>query len=662
MVDRTEGMTSAQALAVTSDASHLLIYAGAGAGKTKVIVNRILRLLDERTDPRDILAVTFTNKAADEMRERLLASGVHRLNLPLVSTFHGFCVRVIRSLPDLVGRTEEFRILDQIDADDFLSRAAQQVGIKAKRGKLVSVRESNQVVEEYERYLRMADAVDFDLIERLALQVLETPEGEAMWRGRYAHVLIDEYQDTNPRQHGIALRLDVTEREAGDVVDARDGMGGGKRVADEAGDATNTAALRFAGVLSSSNIVVVGDPRQAIYAFRGANRDLILGLMRDPAWQCVNLAENFRSVPAVVRLANVICDQDEPMVATRGEGGRAELDMVEGATQEELLVDEVGKAITRGVAPKDIAVLGRTWRALGPAKGALERAGIPVTFHLAAEDAWGTATARLAAAAAQLTVAKFSDDLAYRLYAVELAMGGGVVIDRQIVTVPMLRDRAQDEQVGALACLAQHDRDFNFWRTLAAADARKQLAIDVMREVVVALECPLEEWREIADSRLLLGVDCEEFITRWAFRSVGDSAPKDANGVQLMTVHAAKGLEWPVVFVLDVREGVYPSYRSTSEEQVEEDRRILYVAATRARDALHLLSPSTWTGFDGVERRSRPSRFLRIATDETEQAADAGVAVGTEPWRVRSIVQGAMLANIPDYHRPAEEPDDASFP
>lgn len=608
MVDRTEGMTSAQALAVTSDASHLLIYAGAGAGKTRVIVNRILRLLDERTDPRDILAVTFTNKAADEMRERLLDSGVHYRNLPLVSTFHGFCVRVIRSLPDLVGRTEEFRILDQIDADDFLVRAVSALGYKLKRGKIASAREDREVVEQYERYLRMADAVDFELIERFALRVLETPEGQEMWRGRYTHVLIDEYQDTNPRQHSIALTLDASAAKPGDVED-----GEGDQVAS---DAANTAALRFAGVLSSSNIVVVGDPRQAIYAFRGANRDLILGLMRDPAWQCISLAENFRSVPAVVRIANMICNEDAPMVATRGEGGRAELDIVAGSTQEEHLLHEVLRAIARGVAPKDIAVLGRMWRSLGPVKGALERAGVPVTFHLAADDAWGTATARLAAAAAQLTVAKFSDDLVCRLYAVELSLGGGVVLDGQIVTVPMLRNSAEAEQVGALAWLAERDSDFDFWRSLAAADARRRPAIDVMREVVTALECPLSEWHDIADSRLLWGVDCEEFISRWAFRAIGDSASKEANGVQLMTVHAAKGLEWPVVFVLDVREGVYPSHRAKSDDEVEEDRRILYVAATRARDALHMLSPATWIGFDGQERRSRVSRFLRVEDDD----------------------------------------------
>ena len=585
-MDRTQGMTSAQALAVTSRARHLLIYAGAGAGKTKVVVSRILRLLDEHTDPRDILAVTFTNKAADEMRERLLASGVHRSSLPLVSTFHGFCVRVIRSLPELVGRTAEFRILDQVDADDFLARAAREVGAKPKRGKLASVREHEEVVREYDRYLRMADAVDFEFIERAALEILSTPEGERVWRGRYTHVLIDEYQDTNPSQHGIALRLDYQE------------------------DATSTAALQFAGVLSSSNVVVVGDPRQAIYAFRGASRDLILGLMADPSWTCVKLMENFRSRAGVVEIANAICSEDEAMISTRGDGGHAMLHVVDGAPQEQFVVDEVARLIKDGMAPKDIAVLGRTWRSLGPFKGALERAGIPVTFHLAADDVWSTATARLAAAAAQLTVARFSDDLVYRLYAVELSLGGGVVIDGQIVDVAALRTRLLTEHVSALAWLAERDVDFAFWKMLNDPESKRRPALDVMREVVVALECSLSEWRDIAATALVRDVDCEDFVPRWAFRAVGDSTPKDADGVQLMTVHAAKGLEWPAVFVIDVREGVYPSYRAEDDEQVEEDRRVLYVAATRARDELYLVMPSTWTGFDGVERDARPSRFL----------------------------------------------------
>jgi len=572
-----EGLTGAQSRAVLIDDPLMLVSAGAGSGKTKTVTHRILRLMADGWMASSILAITFTNKAADEMRDRLIASGLSPRQLPIVSTFHGFAVRVIRSLPHLIQRTEQLRILDEVDAEDFLRRAARDVRNKGwEKGKLSKLREDPRVVDAYNEALRAADAVDFDLIESGCWTVLQHEEGIALWRGRFEHIFVDEYQDTNPVQSKIADALRPTQ------------------------------------------LFVVGDDRQSIYGFRGSDPAFIREAMTSPDWTHIELADNFRSLPEIVALANGICSDSSPMVARRaGEGvARMFVDERPEVGLRDAIVAYRRKANEgAGGAWKDVAVLARTWAQLGEMEHTLKAAGIPCRVYSEKYDPWRTATGRSIAAALQLVCSPYADDLALRIYAIAmldyslhnpLAERPGEVRD--------VRAMAGSHRKGVLHHLADcaafdSTPGGDLWKIISEAQ-RDDSALELAKKVAELVSFPADELLDVLDSPLLRS-DIEDFITRWAFRATVDAVKPNEDVVHLMTIHAAKGLEWPMVVVLDVRDGVFPARRASStEESEEEDRRVLYVGATRARDVLVLSRPSVTTWFDGRQIDTIPSPFL----------------------------------------------------
>ena len=573
-----EGLTDTQARAVLVDHPQILVSAGAGSGKTKTVVHRILRLMADGWMGSSILAITFTNKAADEMRDRLLASGLSKRQLPIVSTFHGFAVRVIRSLPHLIQRTEQLRILDEVDAEDFLRRAARDVRVKAwETAKLSKLRDDSKVMAAYAEAMRAADAVDFDLIESGCWTVLQHEDGIALWRGRFAHIIVDEYQDTNPVQSKIA------------------------------------------DALQPEQLFVVGDERQSIYGFRGSDPAFIRHAMTSPEWVHIELADNFRSLPEIVTLANGICSESSPMVARREGEGVARMyvdERPEVGLRDAIVAFRRNANGRKGGAWKDVAVLARTWAQLGEMEFMLKAAGIPCRVYSEKYDPWRTAAGRALAAALQLVRSPYADDLALRIYTI-------AAFD-YAARNPLLERPAETRDVRAMA--GSHRRgvlhhlvlcaDYaptpgdDLWKIIADAKLDDN-ALELARQVAAHLDLNRDDTLDALDSPLLRGSTVEEFIDRWAFRATADAVKPGEDVVHLMTIHAAKGLEWPMVVVLDVRDGVFPARRASStEESEEEDRRVLYVGATRARDVLVLSRPSVTTWFDGRMIDTIPSPFL----------------------------------------------------
>lgn len=546
----TDGMTDAQASAVMCDDARVVVVAGAGAGKTRVIERRIRRLVGTKTSAQKVLAITFTNKAADEMRHRLEAIGWRRRDMPSIRTFHGFCVTVLRSAPSVIGRTRDFWIVDELDREELIRRAAVEIGSKVKT--LRSMEKDQTVMTEYRRLIRRADAVDFDLIEEGALLALRCPGNP--WVGAFEHVIVDEFQDSSPAQVEILHRL-------------------------------------------GAQLFIVGDPRQAIYGFRGADPTFIRAAFTGSAvgatdaaghplytdaqpWTPIYLADNFRSGEAIVRTANTICCDDQPMTAQR-DGGHVTHGVAEAV---EVLLD-----LQTRFAPEQIAVLARRWSDLEllHAQLALEgRPTAPLFVYRPQDDAWASMLARAFMALVQLVRSPHADHL----------------VARVLLQWPC----EADPPIRALARRAMHERR-NLSEIAAETNTTMSAVLDLRRRrdsgpapsssprsplhivdsVLGLVQHPLHsvELRALLSGMRFFGLD---ELEEWhAGRSHMDTTRAPAGAMHGMTIHASKGLEFDAVVVLDVRDGVFP--KASTGPAREEDRRVLYVGATRAMHELHLV-------------------------------------------------------------------------
>lgn len=550
----TDGLTDAQARAVMSLDPRMVVIAGAGSGKTRCVVRRLQRLLAGVTSANRILAITFTNKAADEMRERLRdAIRLRRVELPTIKTYHGFCVRIVRSLPGEVDRTADFWILDEVDAEDFLRRAARAVGVRtADTARLNTLRGNVQVMNEYGAALRAADALDFDMLEESALRVLRSEAGQALWRGRFTDIIVDEYQDTN------------------------------------------SAQAEMLALLAPDRLFVVGDARQAIYSFRGAEVRIIRELVASPTWSVESLDDNFRSMSAIVDTANRICCEDAPMVARRQGQGL----VFHGAGID--IGDAVQRAMDAGYRAGDIAILARTWDAAEEAALAVTCATVRVYRKM--RDVWREPVGRAALAFLTLLQSPHADELALR------------VCDRWVAGVEArdARPTARQQRRTVFDVLREHE-PFAGWslaaiggHDLELASARAALAWLAGR---VDDEHDRLELAELAEDRAAQGT-VADLLERMIGRSHMDGRDTSADVVHAMTVHAAKGLEWPVVILPDARDGVYPKRSHGALEQREEDRRTLYVAASRARDVLIITYEPSRDDHRGGIIPNFPSPFL----------------------------------------------------
>ena len=604
-------LNPAQRAAVEHGAGPLLIVAGAGSGKTRVLTTRIARLIErDGVAPSRILAVTFTNKAAGEMRERvgrLLGRDPAGM---WIGTFHGIGARLLRRFAGLVGRTAEYTIYDEDDTLALVKREMERRRVSAKelapkailaeissaKNALVSASEyetlartplakaAAQVYRELEGTLRTANAVTFDDLLTLPVQVLREHAGvREELAERFQHVLVDEYQDTNRAQYEF-VRL----------------IAGGH-----------------------GNLAVVGDDDQAIYGWRGADVRNILDFERDfPSATVVRLEENYRSTAPILDLANAVIAANverrgKTLRATRSGGEPVTLLEAADDRDEADAVVELARTwqTTRG-RWQDCAVLYRTNAQSRPMEEAMRRAGIPyrlvgaVRFYERREVKDLVAWLRL--------VANPADDEAFRRAVAAPKRGVGETTlellagEARSAGVPLLE---MSRRLGSLvgirpatrtaleALVATVDRV----RALAADAGVDQLLLEVIRETrydeALRAEGPeglerLDNVRELVTSAAEVLADdggevglrpLDHFLQRASLVAGIDQLGPDADAITMMTVHTAKGLEYPCVAVTGLEDGLFPLFRTLdAPEALEEERRLLYVAVTRAGERLQI--------------------------------------------------------------------------
>lgn len=592
-----------QRRAVESDRPRILVIAGAGSGKTRVLKDRAARLLRSGVPPASILAITFTNKAAGEMLERLrreFQDSPHWFDPSrggmIVSTFHSLAARVIRKFASVVNRTEHFSIYDEQDRRDILAAIGEELGLKIKDpDKLL---ENDTVKRLYEESLARSNALDFDGLEASFLRILkESPEALAYYRQTWKYVMVDEYQDTSFLQATIL------------------------------------------GELFPEHLFVVGDPRQAIYGFRGATVENILGMARDAEFEVIELTRNYRSGGRIVDAANALIAHNTEQFAPQESATE-----YPGAVEEISAADEPAAALaiarrvwslTRDARPQDVAILARTWRTLSHVARVMTDAGMPCRCLKEQTPLWDREEVRLLVRLMKVAANPGDDQmlaLVLRSNAWRVAGGDGVL---DADGIRKARVRAVAEEVPLLEAVGGR-----IAQAIAGAregagmqDLSRIPAADLAHDIEEALELRMTLQSRNLASRVESLVKALEEIEAWeldeknddlsasAFltyltaRQLQDAIRQDEDKTLLMTVHAAKGLEWRHVIVAGMEEGRFPLKSESRGDELEESRRLAYVAITRAREAVILVHSETaeqpWSGHQ-IEML-QPSRFIAEA-------------------------------------------------
>ncbi|SEW31477.1 DNA helicase-2 / ATP-dependent DNA helicase PcrA [Austwickia chelonae] len=647
------GLNEQQAEAVRHTGGPLLIVAGAGSGKTRVLTHRIAYLMAEReVKPWEILAITFTNKAAAEMRERVSALVGPSARSMWVSTFHSACVRILRRESERVGLPSNFSIYDSADSQRLMSMVLRDLDLDPKRypPRSFSAQVSNlknELVDEetfasrvsetnpaervlaeaysgYQRRLRQAQALDFDDLIMTTVNVLQAfPEVADHYRRRFRHVLVDEYQDTNYAQYVLVKELVGPEG-------PEDG-----RVPGE--------------------LCVVGDADQSIYAFRGATIRNIVEFEQDyPQARTILLEQNYRSTQTILRAANAVISRNtsrrpKNLWTDSGEGAKIVGYVADSEHDEAAFIarriDELGDR--HGVRPGDVAIFYRTNAMSRALEEVLVRVGLPykvvggTRFYERREVKDALAYLRVIANSADtvnlrriLNVPKrgigdraeaciaslaerdgitFAEALTRPEDAPGLATRSAAAITRFVALLDELR--AVDESGAGVAAVvgAVVEQSGYLEELRQSRDPQDETRIENLAELVAVAQ-EFDEARASAED-LSPETALADFLEQVALVADSDDIPDDplaeSQGVvTLMTLHTAKGLEFPVVFLVGMEDGVFPHVRSLGEAQeLEEERRLAYVGITRARERLHLTRAATRSAW-GAPQYNPASRFL----------------------------------------------------
>ncbi|MEV4330234.1 DNA helicase PcrA [Streptomyces sp. NPDC049597] len=640
-----EGLNEQQRAAVVHTGSPLLIVAGAGSGKTRVLTHRIAHLLATRhVHPGQILAITFTNKAAGEMKERVEQLVGPRAHAMWVMTFHSACVRILRRESKKLGFTSSFSIYDAADSKRLMSLVCRDLELDPKKfpPKSFSAKISNlknELIDEetfadqaadgfektlaeayrmYQARLREANALDFDDIIMTTVHLLQAfPDVAEHYRRRFRHVLVDEYQDTNHAQYTLVREL----------------VGEGYED------------------LEPAELCVVGDADQSIYAFRGATIRNILQFEEDyPDATTILLEQNYRSTQTILSAANAVIERNESrrpknLWTNAGAGARITGYVADTEHDEaQFVADEIDRLTDAGEAKAgDVAVFYRTNAQSRVFEEIFIRVGLPykvvggVRFYERKEVRDVLAYLRV--------LANPEDNVPLRRILNVPKRGIGeraeAMIDalalRERITFPQALRRV-DEAYGMAARSANAVKRFNVLmeelRTIAESGAGPATVLEAVLERTGYLaelqastdpqdETRIENLQELAAVALEFEQDrgeeegagtLAEFLEQVALVADSDQIPdEDEEGtgvITLMTLHTAKGLEFPVVFLTGMEDGVFPHMRALGQtKELEEERRLAYVGITRARERLYLTRSSMRSAW-GQPSYNPPSRFL----------------------------------------------------
>ncbi|MFF9816886.1 DNA helicase PcrA [Streptomyces sp. NPDC014006] len=691
-----EGLNDNQRAAVEHSGSPLLIVAGAGSGKTRVLTHRIAYLLAERNvHPGQILAITFTNKAAGEMKERVEQLVGPRANAMWVMTFHSACVRILRRESKKLGFTSSFSIYDAADSKRLMALVCRDLDLDPKRfpPKSFSAKISNlknELIDEedfaaqaadgfektlaqayalYQSRLREANALDFDDLIMTTVNLLRAfPDVAEHYRRRFRHVLVDEYQDTNHAQYALVREL----------------VGTGEHDED-------TPPSEYD--LPPAELCVVGDADQSIYAFRGATIRNILQFEEDyPDATTILLEQNYRSTQTILSAANAVIERNESrrpknLWTNAGQGARIAGYVADTEHDEaQFVADEIDRLVDAGDAKAgDVAVFYRTNAQSRVFEEVFIRVGLPykvvggVRFYERKEVRDVLAYLRV--------LANPEDSVPLRRILNVPKRGIGeraeAMIDalsqREKISFPQALKRV-DEAYGMAARSTNAVKRFNTLmedlRTIVESGAGPATVLEAVLERTGYLaelqastdpqdETRIENLQELAAVALEFEqergegepVGLSDFLEQVALVADSDQIPdddEDGSGViTLMTLHTAKGLEFPVVFLTGMEDGVFPHMRALGQtKELEEERRLAYVGITRARERLYL-TRSTLRSAWGQPSYNPPSRFLEeippqhVEWKRTGGSAPvssgpaSGIAASLSSSRSRSSAAGA---------------------
>lgn len=628
------GMNDRQMEAVQITEGPLLIMAGAGSGKTRVLTYRIAYLIDEKlVNPWNILAITFTNKAAREMKERAFSLNPATEDC-LIATFHSMCVRILRREADHIGYNRNFTIVDPGEQRTLMKRILKSLNLDPKKWNERAIlgtisNAKNDLIDEiayaaqagdmyteivakcytaYQKELRQSEAMDFDDLIMLTLRLFDqNPDVLTYYQQRYQYIHVDEYQDTNHAQYQLVKLL----------------------------------ASRF------KNICVVGDADQSIYGWRGADMQNILDFEKDyPEAKVVLLEENYRSTKTILQAANDVIKNNRNRrpknLWTQNEDGEEIVYYRANDEQDEaLFVARTIVQLTReGYSHKDFAVLYRTNAQSRTVEEALLKANIPYTM-VGGTKFYSRKEIRDVISYLNI-IANTSDNISYERVVNEPKRGVGPG------TVEKIRNFAASQNVSLLEASSQimispvkgkaAQAVFDFANLILNLRERlDELTVTELVEIVLektgyteqlVAQGTLESQARIENIEEFLSVTknfdenpdnlvdesgldkLSRFLNDLALIADTDDNAQENSEVTLMTLHAAKGLEFPVVFIIGMEENVFPLSRAAEDEdELEEERRLAYVGITRAEKVLFLTNASSRLLY-GKTNYNRPTRFL----------------------------------------------------
>lgn len=608
-------LNSMQEKAVNHIEGPMLVLAGAGSGKTKVLTSRIAGLIENGISPYNILAITFTNKAAKEMKDRVVRLIGNSANNIQISTFHSLGLKILKENYSLLGYERNFTIIDSDDVLTIIKKIAKEMNLskdyynpRELRSKISSAKNEmmgidsfakvefdHNVVEVYKRYLnklKNGNSVDFDDLLLLPIKLFKNyPSILEEYQDRYKYILIDEYQDTNEAQYVLSKLLSAKYR----------------------------------------NIFVVGDNDQAIYAFRGANYKNILNFEKDyPEAQTILLEENYRSTQTILNAANSVIKhnkerKDKNLWSNNTIGDKIKHRVVANEKEEASFVaSEIKELISKGVKEENIAILYRTnaqsrvieeemlkknikYRVVGSFYfyNRKEIKDLLCYLRLINNHKDDVSLLRIINTPKRGIGEKTLDNLTNLAAEKSISLYDTISSGKELEFKKLIEDLTQDSLMLSLTELIDN--------ILEKSGIKKELTSSKLLEDEIRLE-NLNEFKSITKSyeEEYGSATLSDFLDEISLVSDMTEHQDGSNRVSLMTVHSVKGLEFDYVFIVGMEEGIFPHYNAINDggnSAIEEERRLCYVAITRAKKELYITSAENRMLF-GSTSRNLPSRFI----------------------------------------------------
>lgn len=618
-MDYIEKLNNEQKKAATFKDGLCLVIAGAGSGKTKVLTTRIANLIENGVKPYNILAITFTNKAAGEMRERV--NNIINAHDAFIGTFHSFGLKIIRENSALFNLTSAFTLIDTEDQTSIIKKIMKDINITDKmispafiKSKISFIKNNMlsdseianflisenekiavKIYYEYEKILKRNNTLDFDDLLKKPVELFNSnKEVLEKYQDKFKYILIDEYQDTNEVQYKLVKLLSK----------------------------------------KYLNLFVVGDPSQSIYAFRGANYQNILNFEKDfKGCTVIKLPQNYRSTQTILDAANEVIShnkqrKDLDLFSDLGQGVKIKyIRTFNDSMENKRVVDEIQKLYEEGYNRKDMAIFYRTNAQSRSIEDALVKANIPYkvfgSFYFYKRKEIKDLLAYLK------LIANPSDDVSLERVINEPKRKIG---DK---TIENLREKARSLNISMFEAidsgkelefknlilnLIEISKDTSITglidKTLELSKMKETYENDKSLESDIRLE-NLMEFRSVSETyeKETGNVNLSDFLMEVSLVSDAAEYSADADAVTLMTVHSAKGLEFKVVFIIGLEENIMPISKALyDDEELEEERRLMYVAITRAKEKLYLLNAGRRMLYGNMQMNP-PSRFISEISD-----------------------------------------------